>query len=211
MRTDKKTPTKPTIFKESSASYAAKNETDKHTLDDYYAMPEGWRGELIDGVFYDMTAPHFVHQRIVDEIYYQICSYIRSNQGPCIPMTAPIDVQLNCDDHTMVEPDILILCDHSKIRKWGIFGAPDFILEVISPNTKSKDCVVKLNQYLQAGVKEYWIIDPYKRNLTVHDFTKKQGSVTYSLSGSVPVKLFDGMLAMDLSAVNDLIEAWLIQ
>ena len=113
------------------------------------------RVELIDGVIYDVETPTFDHQKIVGEIYRQIANYILDNNGQCEAGISPIDVQLDCDDRTMVQPDVLILCDEKKIMKWGIMGAPEFVAEVLSPSTKRKDCLKKLNKYEEAGVKEY--------------------------------------------------------
>ena len=80
-----------------------------------------------------------------------------------MPMIAPMDVQLDCDEKTMVEPDVLIVCDRDKIVNRCVYGAPDFIIEILSNSTKKKDSVIKLNKYLNAGVREYWMIDPTKK------------------------------------------------
>lgn len=180
----------------------------EYTLADYYTQPDDRRIELIDGVIYDMTAPAFVHQRIAGEIFYQFSDYIRKQGGACIPMTAPVDVRLDCDDRTMVQPDFLVLCDRSKIKKWGILGAPDFIAEIISPSTRGKDCIRKLNKYLDAGVKEYWIIDPYKKRLTTYDFSGEDWPEIYELDGKTGVGIFAGRLMIDLSPLRQMIRDW---
>ena len=125
----------------------------EYTLEDYYTLPDDRRVELIDGVIYDMSVPTFVHQHILGDIYNTIQNYINDRKGACIPMMAPVDVRLDCDNRTMVQPDILILCDKSKICKWGIMGAPDFCLEIISESTGRKDYIKKLQKYTDAGVK----------------------------------------------------------
>jgi len=142
----------------------------EYTLEDYYALPDERRVELIDGVIYDMSAPSFVHQHILGELYAAITQYISSKGGECLPIMAPVDVRLDCDDKTVVQPDILILCDKSKICRWGIMGAPDFCLEIVSESTSRKDYIKKLQKYTEAGVKEYWIIDPLRRGLVTYNW-----------------------------------------
>ncbi len=141
-----------------------------YTIADYFTIPDEIRVELIDGAIYDMAAPDFEHQKIVGEIYRQIANYILENNVQCEAGISPIDVRLDCDDRTMVQPDLLILFDHEKIQNGKVFGAPDFVLEVISPSTKRKDYFKKLEKYENAGVREYWILDPYKKQLLVFFF-----------------------------------------
>ena len=88
----------------------------------------------------------------------------------CIPLTAPVDVQLDRDEKTMLQPDVLILCDKRKLIRRCIYGAPDFVLEVLSPSTRSKDQIVKLKKYMEADCREYWIVDIENRRIVVYDF-----------------------------------------
>ena len=141
-----------------------------YTLDDYYALPDEQRVELIDGYFYDMSSPTFGHQSIGGEIHRQIANYIMEHGGDCRPFIAPVDVQLDCDNKTMVQPDVGIVCDPSKIKRFGIYGAPDFLVEVISPSTKKKDYALKLSKYMEAGVREYWILDFRQEKILVYFF-----------------------------------------
>lgn len=166
----------------------------EYTIQDYFAVPEDIRVELIDGVFYDMAAPTFDHQKIAGEIYRQISNYIMDNDGKCEAGIAPIDVQLDCDDKTMVQPDVLILCNNEKILKGRVFGAPDFVLEVISPSTKRKDYFKKLEKYENAGVREYWILDPYKKQLIVFFFEGDIYAQLHNLTQPVPVHIYEGKL-----------------
>ena len=178
----------------------------EYTLEDYYALPKERRVELIDGVIYDMSAPTFVHQHISGVVYSQIRNYIDSQKGGCLPMFAPVDVRLDSDDKTMVQPDVLILCDKSKICKWGIMGAPEFCLEIVSESTSRKDYIKKLQKYTEAGVKEYWIIDPLRRMLVTYHWKDNYLPHMYPLEGKVGLALYDEELQIDLGEVASLIQ-----
>lgn len=200
------------IFKDAEQStvwegipcYVSKKQGE-YTTEDYYALPDEQRAELIDGVIYDMSSPTFVHQQIAGEIYYQISNFIRENKGKCIPAVAPVDVCLDCDDKTMVQPDVLILCDKSKVRKWGIMGAPEFVVEIISPSTKRKDCIKKLDKYMEAGVLEYWIIDTEQKKLLIYRFEQDVYPEIVGLEGEATVGIYGGKLKIDLRVIGELI------
>jgi len=177
----------------------------EYTLDDYYALPAERRVELIDGVIYDMGAPGFVHQHILGNAYMAIRKFIDSKGGSCLPMMAPVDVRLDGDNRTMVQPDILVLCDKSQIRRWGIDGAPDFCLEIISQSTSKKDYIKKLQKYTDAGVKEYWIIDPHRKVLLTYNWKDDYLPSMYPLSGKVGMALYDEELVIDLDEIAALI------
>ena len=201
---------KPWYVKESAVAYdvVRKKGQGDYTLEDYYRLPEDRRVELIDGVIYDMGAPTFTHQTIGGKMYILINDYIRKKGGKCIPVLSPVDVCLDCDDKTMVQPDLIIICDKDKIRRWGIMGAPEFVLEVLSDSTRTKDCTKKLDKYTDAGVKEYWIIDPKKRQLIVYDYINGDFPVHYDLDQKVGVALYNGGLVIDLKEIADLIQEW---
>ena len=193
------------VLRESAPEYGSVKKQGEYTVEDYYALPDERRVELIDGVIYDMSAPTCNHQLVGGEIYRQIANYIHGNKGKCIPMMSPVDVRLNCDNKTMVQPDVLILCDRSKMKRWGILGAPDFVLEVLSPSTKRKDCIKKLEKYREAGVKEYWMIDPYKRKVIIYQFELEMYPTVYGIEGKIPVGLYEGNLMIDMDIVKELI------
>ena len=172
-----------------------------YTGADYFAMPDEIRVELIDGAIYDMAAPDFEHQKIVGEIYRQIANYILENNVQCEAGISPIDVRLDCDDRTMVQPDLLILFDHEKIQNGKVFGAPDFVLEVISPSTKRKDYFKKLEKYENAGVREYWILDPYKKQLLVFFFEGDIYAQRYDLTQPVALHIYEGALKISFDHI----------
>lgn len=184
-------------------SYGNSNEKrqGEYTVEDYFAIPDEIRVELIDGVIYDMAAPTFDHQKIAGEIYRQIANYIMDNNEECEVGMAPIDVQLDCDNKTMVQPDVLILCNNEKILKGRVFGAPDFVLEVISPSTKRKDYFKKLEKYENAGVREYWILDPYKKQLLVFFFEGDIYAQMHDLTQPVPIHIYEGKLEISFNHI----------
>ena len=172
------------------------------TLQDYYAMPDDRRVELIDGIFYDMAAPSTLHQYIAGMVYRWISEFIEENDGDCIPFISPIDVQLNQDVKTMIQPDVIIVCDPKKVKHFGIYGAPDFVLEVLSKSTKKKDITLKLAKYMEVGVKEYWAIDTDKRILIVYLAEEDAIPHVYPLEGEAGVQIYEGRLRIDLGKIN---------
>lgn len=140
-----------------------------YTLDDIYSLPDGERAELIDGRIYNMAPPTRTHQRIAMELSTIINNYIKSNNGSCEVDIAPFAVFLNEDDKNYVEPDISVICDKNKLTDKGCIGAPDWVIEIVSFSSRRMDYSIKLFKYRTAGVREYWIVDPEKNRITVHD------------------------------------------
>ncbi len=193
------------MLRESGASCNEKK-PGEYTLEDFYALPDERRVELIDGVFYDMSAPSFVHQEILSTLHNAFFNYIKNNRGKCHVIASPSDVQLDCDNKTMVEPDLYVICDREKIKKFGIYGPPDFVLEILSPSTRKKDTMLKTLKYCEAGVREYWIIDPLKRILITYDFTDENYiPMVHPLEGQAPVSIFDNKLTIDLEEIDAII------
>ncbi len=190
---------------EAAPQYFCKQQGD-YTIEDYYALPEDMRVELIDGVIYDMGAPYTIHQEIAFEVARQLANQIRGKGGKCKVFISPIDVQLDCDDKTMVQPDVLILCDLSKQQKKVIYGAPDFVLEVLSPSTRRKDLTIKHRKYLNAGVREYWIMDPKERRLITYDFENGENVASYPLTEKVGLAIYDKQMVVDLAELAVILE-----
>ena len=179
-----------------------KKKQGEYTIEDYLAWPEDERIELINGRIYMMSAPEVMHQVIDVHLGQKIANYIDDKGGDCIPLTAPVDVQLDCDDRTMVQPDVLILCDLKKLNRKRIVGAPDFVLEILSPSTRAKDIVVKTEKYMSAGCREYWIVDPEGETVTVYDFENENFPIHYSFDDVVPVNIYGGDLTIDFKILR---------
>lgn len=180
----------------SQASLRGKEDGD-YTLEDYYSLPADISAELIDGHLIFMEAPSILHQDIIGELFYQIQSHIKKNKGPCKVILSPVDVRLDNDDKTILQPDLIVLCDQEKNNGKRINGAPDFIAEVVSAGSRKRDYLVKLNKYWIAGVKEYWIIDPGQRQISVYRFHSQEEDFimeTYNFQDEIPLGLYDNLL-----------------
>lgn len=192
------------IVKETSA-YNITASQDEFTVEDYLKLPEEERMELIDGVIYDLGAPTDKHQIIRDEIFARFRDYIRKKKGKCITITSPIDVQLDCDNRTMVQPDVVIVCDRNKFKKGRIFGAPDLVVEVLSNSTKKKDVFIKGNKYWNAGVREYWLVDPNKKVVHVYEYEKEDFQTIYTFEDKVPVGIWNNECEVDFAEIYEYI------
>lgn len=152
-----------------------------YTVEDIYNLPEGTRAELIDGQIYYMAPPSRKHQRITVELSTIINNYIKSQNGSCEVDIAPFAVFLNENSRNYVEPDISVICDPNKLNNKGCSGAPDWIIEIVSPGSRRMDYFTKLFKYRNAGVREYWIVDPDKNRIMVYNFeTEDTGDYTFS-------------------------------
>ncbi len=125
-----------------------------YTISDIYALPDGERAELIDGQIYNMAPPGRLHQKISWKLHQAIANYIDSRNGLCEVYAAPFAVFLNDDDINYVEPDLSVIGDLSKLDDKGCHGAPDWVIEIVSSDSRSRDYITKLFKYRTVGVRE---------------------------------------------------------
>lgn len=177
-------------------------QNDSYTIDDIYALPDGERAELIDGQMYMMAPPGRRHQRIAVELSTIINNYIKKKGGSCEVDIAPFAVFLTADDKTYVEPDISVICDPGKLTDKGCQGAPDWVIEIVSPSSRHMDYLTKLFKYRSAGVREYWIVDPEKDRILLYNFDSEDTG-DYSFSDSVNAGIFED-LVIDFSSINNI-------
>ena len=161
-----------------------------YTIEDIYNLPDGQRAELIDGELYMMATPSTTHQRLVKEFTYLIEDYIRRNKGECEVFPSPFAVFLNADDKIYLEPDLSVICDKTKITDEGCNGAPDWIIEIVSPSSRPMDYNKKLFKYRTAGVREYWIVDPVLQQNHVYNF-EHDTFEHYSFSDKVKAGIYE--------------------
>ena len=186
-------------------------EKPRYTFADALTWDEGERAELIDGeVILMAPAPSRVHQGISGEIFRQLGNYLKGKK--CKVYAAPFDVRLfevdgdrPEDVDTVVEPDITVVCDPSKLDERGCKGAPDMVVEILSPSTRKKDLTVKLRKYIGAGVSEYWIVDPDKKKVVVYDFAHEELPAVYGFDSKIPAGIFKGECEVDFAEIYEYI------
>lgn len=161
------------------------------TIEDIYALPDGQRAELIDGQIYMMAPPSRIHQRIVMELSATIRNHIKAQGGSCDVYPAPFAVILNADENnSYVEPDISVICDKNKLTDRGCEGAPDFVIEIVSPSSRRMDYTTKTALYSDAGVREYWIVDPAKERTTVYRFEEDAAPTIVPFNRPITVGIY---------------------
>lgn len=188
-----------------NVAFAGKRQGE-YTVDDWFALPDGVRMELIDGRLYDMAPPSITHQHFVTQLCVEIEIAIRKDgKRKCMPFASPVGVQLNKDKKTMLEPDVVIVCDNQKFDDGHrvIYGAPDFVAEVLSPSTAGYDRILKLNKYWMGGVREYWIIDTNAEEIMVYHFEKGSIPDKYTFEDTVPIGISEGLIEVDFKAMME--------
>jgi len=166
---------------------------DIQTIDYIYSLPEGQRAELIDGVIYNMAPPSRTHQDISGGLFRVISNYIHDNMGLCKVYSAPFAVFLNADDKTYIEPDISVICDPNKLTDMGCNGAPDFVVEIVSPSSRKMDYRTKMTLYADAGVREYWIVDPEKERTTIYRYEEDAAPTIIPFTQSIQVGIYSDL------------------
>lgn len=164
-----------------------------YTSEDYWNLPDGQRAELIDGRLYAMAPPGYTHQKISFALARKIADHIDAKKGACEVIPAPFAVNLTANDKTWVEPDISVICDKDKLSDRGCEGAPDWIIEIVSPGSSRMDYSVKLFKYRTAGVREYWIVNPLKKVVQTYSFEGEEDSNAFLFDDEIPVHIFDGL------------------
>ena len=194
--------TLPDAVREAAAPYFTKRQGE-YTVEDYRNLPEDIRAELIDGVLIFLEAPTFTHQELVTELLLEFGFYIRKNKGPCRVLPSPLDVQIDCDDRTIVQPDIALICKEERITRKGIYGAPDFCIEIVSDSSRKRDYGIKMQKYMNAGVREYWIVDQKREKIVCYWFEGENAPEIsmYTFRDKVPVRIYDGQLEIDFPEI----------
>ncbi len=164
------------------------------TLEQYEALPENRRTEVFENIAFDMASPSQEHQIISMELSTILNTYLKSKNGPCRVFHAPFDVKLNDAPLTIVQPDLMIVCDKNKLDGKRCNGAPDFIVEIVSPGNPADDYIRKLYYYKNAGVREYWIADPRRKTVTVNYFERNMLNIQYSFDSTIKVNIFEDLL-----------------
>ncbi|MBQ9155423.1 MAG: Uma2 family endonuclease [Eubacterium sp.] len=201
----------------------------QYTIDDFEKLPEDGHYELIDGVIYDMATTTFLHQILIGMIFTEFMQYKYKSGNDCWPVLSPFDVRLDRDDRTMIKPDLMVLCADDRVeddmagqtdqtetdqaaanlsvlqrrRNHYHDGAPRFVMEVISPSSRRRDLVLKLNKYMDAGVYEYWIVDPDQEQILVYDFKSDNYPDVFTFQDKVPVAISGGELSIDFAQILD--------
>lgn len=173
---------------------ALRDQQELITMEQYENLPENIRAEVFEGQIYYMASPSQIHQTILTELLVSIRSYLKKKGSNCQVFPAPFDVKLSDHPLTLVQPDIMIVCDKDKLDGKRCNGAPDFVIEIISPNNPSDDYIRKLYYYKSYGVREYWIVDPRSQTILVYFFEQDSFNVRqYSFQDKIKVNIYDDL------------------
>lgn len=175
-----------------------------YTSNDYWNLPDGQRAELIDGTLYNMAPPNRMHQQLVYDLGRIIGNHIASHHGDCKVYPAPFAVNLDANDKIWIEPDLSVICDKQKLTDRGCKGAPDWIIEIVSPSSIRMDYSVKLFKYRTAGVREYWIVNPMKQTVMTYSFENEEDAGQYAFEDEVCAKVLEGFTVR----IHDLLESF---
>jgi len=177
------------------------DENGRYTYADYLEWEGPQRYQLFNGEAFQMASPSVTHQGILMELSLQFGSWLRGK--PCQVFASPLDVRLfpkeDNSDNTILQPDLLVVCDKNKIVKGSVNGAPDLVIEIISPSNTSRELFLKFQYYLEAGVREYWVIEPEEKKVQVHIYERgRYISAVYKDSARISVSVLPGLeIALD--------------
>lgn len=176
-----------------------------YTTKDIEELPEGVRAELIDGEIFYMASPSLIHQTLLAELSYVFLKYQKENGKKCRTYFAPFAVFINRDEYNYLEPDLLIICprgeEEDRYQKNGCYGGPDFVLEIVSPSSRTMDYINKLSKYSTSGVREYWIVDPGTERVLVYDFQNGIVPTQYTFEDTIPVAIY-GDFSIDFKELD---------
>ena len=183
----------------------ALQQLDPITLKQYEELPEDQRAEVFEGIVYDMASPSQEHQTISMELSTLINTYIKERNGSCRVFHAPFDVKLSDKPLTIVQPDIMVICDKNKLDGKRCNGAPDFVIEIGSPGNPADDYIRKLYYYKNAGVREYWIVDPRRKTVTINYFENNMLNIQYSFDSVIKVNIYEDLF-INFSDIDKLLD-----
>ena len=164
-----------------------------YTAEDYWNLPEGERAELINGQLYALASPSRIHQQLITELLFIFHQYIKLNKRTCKSYVSPLAVNLNANGKTFVEPDISIICDPDKLSDRGCVGAPDLVIEIVSPSRHRMDYIKKTSLYADAGVREYWIVDPATTQTTLYRFEETDAPDIIPFDQDIQVGIYENL------------------
>ena len=176
----------------------------EYTIEDYRALPDdGRRFELIDGFLIEMDSPYWIHQEIQMQLVKQLLVCVDQSDHDCEVFVAPLDVRIDEDERTVVVPDIIVICNYERPRDHDVMGAPDFVIEILSESNRAHDLVRKYRKYKNAGVREYWIVDPRDRVVRVHYFEKDEPEEVYPFESIVEIRISERKCKIDFRVINE--------
>ena len=176
-----------------------------YTYEDILALPEGERAELIDGEMFMMASPGRKHQEVGAWLFSQVYNFICQRKGKCKVYYSSFAVFPKKDDKNYVEPDITMVCDREKLDERGCNGAPEWVIEIVSPSSVKMDYERKKKLYQESGVEEYWIVDPEKEQVSVYRFQENGQVKVYSFRETVKVGIYEDFI-FELEELKEYLE-----
>ena len=173
------------------------------TITDYFRISDERRAELIDGRFYEVKAPETIHQVIAMELAYSFRSYLKSHGAEGVVLATPISLQLDLDQSTMLQPDVIVLHDKSRLVRRCVYGAPDLVVEVLSTGSEAKDLFLKAYKYASADVQEYWVVDTERQKVLVYIFQSSYYPIVYDFESKIPVEIWNNCYEVDFARIYD--------